>query len=58
MKLRYELVDMENPTWRGERFSTIERGQQELRASFPPGRFVLYDRLTGDPVSARLTSDE
>ena len=44
MKLRYELKDREHPSWRGERFTTLERATKALRQSVPSGRFYLYDR--------------
>lgn len=50
MKLRYEIKDTHNPTWRGYRYSNIERARRELAKAEPPGRFVLIDRETKEEV--------
>lgn len=44
MALRYEIKDSFNPTWRGQRFSTLERAERELTHAVPTGRFVIIDR--------------
>lgn len=50
MKLRYELIDREHPTWRGPRFTDRARAERELRQAIPPGRWYLKDRKTGRPA--------
>ena len=52
MATRYELKDTENPTWRGQRFNSLRVALRELRASIPPGRFVLIDRTDGSEVAS------
>jgi len=51
MALRYEIKDTYNPTWRGQRFSTKERGKRELAHAFPPGRWELIDRETKEVIA-------
>jgi hypothetical protein len=47
MTAQYEIIDTEHPTWRGMRFSTIERARRELaRAVGTPGRFIIIPRPT------------
>ena len=50
MAYRYELVDTVHPSWRGGRFTSLRHALRELAAAFPPGRFVLIDRTTGEEV--------
>jgi hypothetical protein len=45
MKLRYEIKDRENPSSRGQRFTNLERAENELARSVPRSRWYLYDRL-------------
>lgn len=49
--LRYEIRDTHNPQWRGQRFSTEERARRELGHAYPPGRWELVDRTTGDVLA-------
>jgi hypothetical protein len=45
MKLRYELKDMFNPTWRGHRFTALERALKARdEAVGDPGRWQVWDR--------------
>lgn len=46
MKLRYEIIDNEHPTWKGTRFSTLDRARRELTHAVPAGRFYIKDRTT------------
>lgn len=50
MKLRYELKDLHHPTWRGERFTALERALKAHDEAYPPGRFAVIDRLTKERV--------
>lgn len=51
MKLRYEIIDKNHPTWKGTRFSTLDRAQRELAHAVPAGRFYIKDRTTGTEVT-------
>jgi hypothetical protein len=49
---RYEIRDMEHPTWRGQRFTSEARARAELaHAVGRPGRWALIDRVTGKPIA-------
>jgi len=50
MRLRYELKDSHHPTWRGQRFTNLERAIREHERAVPPGRFHLIDRKTGERI--------
>lgn len=50
---KYEIIDGNNPTWKGMRFSTLERAERELaKAVAAPGRFYIIDRSTRKKVGA------
>ena len=51
MKLRYEIIDNEHPTWKGTRFSTLDRARRELAHAAPAGRFYIKDRTTNTEVT-------
>ena len=51
MTKRYELIDTHHPEWKAGRFNSLPHAKRELNASYPPGRFVLIDRETGETVS-------
>lgn len=51
VKLRYEIRDTHNPQWRGQRFSTEDRARRELGHAYPPGRWELIDRTTGEVLA-------
>jgi hypothetical protein len=52
MKLRYEIRDSHNPTWRGQRFTSEDRARRELgQAVGEPMRWHLVDRSTGETIA-------
>lgn len=51
MALPYEIIDSHHPKLRGQRFTSLDRAERELARSFPPGRFVLKDRKTGEIIA-------
>lgn len=42
---RYELKDRQNPTWKGQRYTSLVVAIKARRDSVPPGRFFLFDRV-------------
>ena len=51
MKQRWEIVDGHNPTWRGQRFSSLDRARRELALAVGvAGRWSIVDRATGAVV--------
>jgi hypothetical protein len=44
---RYEIRDNNNPSWRGQRFTSENRARRELSLAVgDPGRWSLVDRVT------------
>jgi len=41
--MKFEIYDKNNPTWRGQRFSTLERAEKELRHAVPQSRFAIRE---------------
>lgn len=48
---RYEIRDTHNPTWKGMRFTSLDRALRELAHAVPKSRFEVIDRTTGEKVS-------
>ena len=50
-KRRLELRDSHHPTWRGQRFSSLEKALTELaQAIGEKDRWTLTDRDTGETI--------
>jgi hypothetical protein len=45
MRGRYELVNLDRPEWRGQRFTTLPRARAALAQAYPPQRWRIWDRL-------------
>lgn len=42
---RYEIKDTHNPTWKGQRFTSLDRAEREFAHTVgEPGRWELWDR--------------
>lgn len=55
MKLRYEIRDTK-AGGRGQRFTSEDRARKELaQAVGEPGRWILFDRLTKEDVTCKLS---
>ena len=51
---RYEIRDNHHPGWRGMRFTSLQRAENELsHAVGDPGRWSLVDRATKQVLHTR-----